>query len=103
VLSLANRLQYRNHDAIRVRSIRCAARRYVDLKLCDANAKDLPARLLAVEAVIYAVPGAEPDEQPFALFVSRGRRVYFRELNLSELKQPPGAATKKDGADDAPE
>ena len=37
----------------------------VDLKLCDANAKDLRARLLAgdLEAVIYALPGEEPDER----------------------------------------
>ena len=37
----------------------------VELKLCDANAKDLRARLLAgdLEVVIYALPGEEPDDR----------------------------------------
>jgi DNA-binding transcriptional LysR family regulator len=37
----------------------------VELKLCDANAKDLRARLLAgdLEVAIYALPGKEPDER----------------------------------------
>ena len=54
----------------------------VDLKLCDANAKDLRARLLTgdLEAVIYALPGEEPDERTHSipLFVSRWYRFYFR-------------------------
>ena len=37
----------------------------VELELCDANAKDLRARLLAgrLEVAIYALPGKEPDER----------------------------------------
>ncbi|HKD30118.1 MAG TPA: LysR family transcriptional regulator [Xanthobacteraceae bacterium] len=37
----------------------------VDLKLCDASAEELRARLLTgdLEAVIYALPGAEPDDR----------------------------------------
>jgi LysR family transcriptional regulator, hydrogen peroxide-inducible genes activator len=37
----------------------------VELKLCDADAKDLRARLLAgdLEVAIYALPGKEPDER----------------------------------------
>ncbi len=58
----------------------------VDLKLSDANAKDLRARLLAgdLEAVIYALPGEEPDERTYRiplfreqmmLAVHRGHRL----------------------------
>ena len=58
----------------------------VELKLCDANAKDLRARLLAgdLEVVIYALPGEEPDEcthsiplfrEQMVLAVHRGHRL----------------------------
>jgi hypothetical protein len=61
----------------------------VDVKLCDANARDLGARLLTgdLEAVIYALPGEEPDERTHSipLFVSRWCRFYFRQLNLWEV------------------
>jgi hypothetical protein len=38
----------------------------VDLKLCDANASDLRARLFTgdLEAVIYALPGEDPMSEP---------------------------------------
>jgi LysR family transcriptional regulator, hydrogen peroxide-inducible genes activator len=58
----------------------------VELKLCDANAKDLRARLLAgdLEVVIYALPGEEPDDrihsiplfrEQMALAIHRGHRL----------------------------
>jgi DNA-binding transcriptional LysR family regulator len=58
----------------------------VELKLCDANANDLRARLLAgdLEVVIYALPGEEPDEcthsiplfrEQMVLAVHRGHRL----------------------------
>ena len=70
----------------------------VELKLCDANAKDLRARLLAgdLEVVIYALPGEEPDDrlhliplfrEQMVLAIHRGHRlakarVYpVREMN----------------------
>jgi LysR family transcriptional regulator, hydrogen peroxide-inducible genes activator len=49
----------------------------VDLKLSDANAKDLRARLLAgdLEAVIYALPGEEPDERTHRIPLFREQMV----------------------------
>ena len=58
----------------------------VEMRLCDANAKDLRARLLAgdLEVAIYALPGEEPDErihaiplfrEQMALAVHRGHRL----------------------------
>jgi len=49
----------------------------VDLKLCDANAKDLRTRLLAgdLDAVIYALPGAEPDERTHCMPLFREQMV----------------------------
>ena len=58
----------------------------VELRLCDANAKDLRARLLAgeLEVAIYALPGEEPDErihsiplfrEQMVLAVHRGHRL----------------------------
>jgi DNA-binding transcriptional LysR family regulator len=49
----------------------------VELKLCDANAKDLRERLLAgdLEVVIYALPGEEPDERTHAIPLFREQMV----------------------------
>ncbi|HTZ66644.1 MAG TPA: LysR family transcriptional regulator [Roseiarcus sp.] len=58
----------------------------VELRLCDANAKDLRARLLAgeLEVAIYALPGDEADEhihsiplfrEQMVLAVHRGHRL----------------------------
>ena len=58
----------------------------VELKLCDANAKDLRTRLLAgdLEVAIYALPGEAPDErihsiplfrEQMVLAVHRGHRL----------------------------
>jgi DNA-binding transcriptional LysR family regulator len=49
----------------------------VDLKLCDSSARDLRARLLAgdLEAVIYALPGEEPDERTHSIPLFRERMV----------------------------
>ena len=49
----------------------------VELKLCDANAKDLRARLLAgdLEVVIYALPGEEPDDRIHSIPLFREQMV----------------------------
>jgi DNA-binding transcriptional LysR family regulator len=49
----------------------------VDLRLCDANAKDLRTRLLTgdLETVIYALPGAEPDERTHCIPLFREQMV----------------------------
>jgi LysR family transcriptional regulator, hydrogen peroxide-inducible genes activator len=49
----------------------------IDLKLSDANAKDLRARLLGgdLEAVIYALPGEEPDERTHSIPLFREQMV----------------------------
>jgi DNA-binding transcriptional LysR family regulator len=58
----------------------------VELRLCDANAKDLRARLLTgdLEVAIYALPGEEPDDrihsiplfrEQMVLAVHRGHRL----------------------------
>ena len=49
----------------------------VELKLCDANAKDLRARLLAgeLEVAIYALPGKEPDERIHSIPLFREQMV----------------------------
>jgi LysR family hydrogen peroxide-inducible transcriptional activator len=41
----------------------------IEVKLCDANANDLRARLLAgdLEVVIYALPGEEPDQRTHSI------------------------------------
>jgi LysR family transcriptional regulator, hydrogen peroxide-inducible genes activator len=50
---------------------------HVELRLCDANAKDLRARLLAgdLEVAIYALPGEEPDERIHAIPLFREQMV----------------------------
>jgi len=69
----------------------------VDLKLCDASAKELRTRLLAgdLEAIIYALPGAERDErihsiplfrEQMVLAVHRGHRLANeREFPVREM------------------
>ena len=49
----------------------------VELKLCDANAKDLRSRLLAgdIEVAIYALPSKEPDERTHSIPLFRERMV----------------------------
>ncbi len=49
----------------------------VELRLCDANAKELRARLLAgdLEVVIYALPGEEPDERIHSIPLFREQMV----------------------------
>jgi len=49
----------------------------VELKLCDANAKDLRARLLGgdLEVAIYALPGKEPDERIHSIPLFREQMV----------------------------
>jgi LysR family hydrogen peroxide-inducible transcriptional activator len=49
----------------------------VELKLCDANAKDLRARLLDgdLEVAIYALPSGEPDERIHSIPLFRERMV----------------------------
>jgi LysR family hydrogen peroxide-inducible transcriptional activator len=49
----------------------------VELKLCDANAKDLRARLLDgdLEVAIYALPGKEPDERIHSIPLFREQMV----------------------------
>jgi DNA-binding transcriptional LysR family regulator len=49
----------------------------VELKLCDANAKDLRTRLLAgeLEATIYALPGKEADERIHSIPLFREQMV----------------------------
>jgi LysR family transcriptional regulator, hydrogen peroxide-inducible genes activator len=49
----------------------------VELRLCDANAKDLRARLLAgdLEVAIYAFPGEEPDPRIHAIPLYREQMV----------------------------
>ena len=49
----------------------------VELRLCDANAKELRARLLAgdLEVAIYALPGEEPDERIHSIPLFREQMV----------------------------
>jgi DNA-binding transcriptional LysR family regulator len=49
----------------------------IELKLCDANAKDLRTQLLAgdIEAAIYALPGKEPDERIHSIPLLREQMV----------------------------
>jgi LysR family transcriptional regulator, hydrogen peroxide-inducible genes activator len=49
----------------------------VELKLCDSNANDLRARLLAgdLEVVIYALPGEEPDQRTHSIPLFREQMV----------------------------
>jgi LysR family transcriptional regulator, hydrogen peroxide-inducible genes activator len=49
----------------------------VELRLCDASAKELRARLLAgdLEVAIYALPGEEPDERIHAIPLFREQMV----------------------------
>ena len=60
----------------------------VELKLCDANAKDLRARLLAgdLEVAIYALPGRQPDERIHSIPLFRERMVLavHREHRLAK-------------------
>lgn len=51
--------------------------RGIELKLCDANARDLRSRLLdgALEVAIYALPGEEPDERTHVMPLFRERMV----------------------------
>ena len=60
----------------------------VELKLCDANAKDLRAQLLAgdLEVAIYALPGKEPDERIHSIPLFREQMVLavHRDHRLAE-------------------
>ena len=60
----------------------------VELKLCDANAKDLRAQLLAgdLEVAIYALPGKEPDERIHSIPLFREQMVLAvqRDHRLAE-------------------
>jgi LysR family transcriptional regulator, hydrogen peroxide-inducible genes activator len=60
----------------------------VELKLCDANAKDLRARLLSgdLEVAIYALPGKEPDERIHMIPLFREQMVLavHRDHRLAE-------------------
>jgi DNA-binding transcriptional LysR family regulator len=49
----------------------------VELRLCDASAKDLRARLLAgdLEVAIYALPGEEPEERIHSIPLFREQMV----------------------------
>jgi LysR family transcriptional regulator, hydrogen peroxide-inducible genes activator len=49
----------------------------VEVRLCDANAKDLRARLSAgdLEVAIYALPGEEPDERFHSIPLFREQMV----------------------------
>lgn len=49
----------------------------IELRLCDASAQDLRRRLIDgdLEAVIYALPGEEPDERTHVLPLFRERMV----------------------------
>src|SRR5215469_5830120 len=49
----------------------------IELKLCDADAKELRTRLLAgeLEVVIYALPGEEPDERTVSIPLFREQMV----------------------------
>ncbi len=49
----------------------------LDLKLCDANASELRAKLLAgdLDVVIYALPGEEPDEGIHKIPLFREKRA----------------------------
>jgi LysR family transcriptional regulator, hydrogen peroxide-inducible genes activator len=49
----------------------------VELRLCDASAKDLRARLLAgdLEVSIYALPGEEADERIHSIPLFREQMV----------------------------
>ena len=50
---------------------------HVELKLCDANARDLRTRLLAgdLEVVIYALPGEQPDDRTHSIPLFREQMV----------------------------
>jgi DNA-binding transcriptional LysR family regulator len=63
IIDLIANIRTRHHD--------------VELKLCDANARDLRARLLAgdLEVVIYALPGEEPDERTHLIPLFREQMV----------------------------
>src|SRR6202046_3132122 len=60
----------------------------VELKLCDANANDLRARLVAgdLEVAIYALPGKEPDERIHLIPLFREQMVLavHRDHRLAE-------------------
>ena len=50
---------------------------HVELKLCDANARDLRTRLLAgdLEVVIHALPGEQPDDRTHSIPLFREQMV----------------------------
>ena len=60
----------------------------VELKLCDANANDLRARLVAgdLEVAVYALPGKEPDERIHSIPLFREQMVLavHRDHRLAE-------------------
>jgi LysR family transcriptional regulator, hydrogen peroxide-inducible genes activator len=65
----------------------------VELTLCDANARDLRARLLTgdLEVGIYALPGKEPDERIHSIPLFRERMVLavHREHRLVKTGEFP--------------
>jgi len=63
----------------------------VELKLCDANAKELRTRLLAgdLEVAIYVIPGKEPDERIHSI-------PLFREQMASSLVMPTRFSGRKE-------
>ena len=71
----------------------------VDLKLSDANAKDLRARLLAgdLEAVIYALPGEEPDERTHRIPLFREQMVLAVHRGHRLANEPAFPVREMDG------
>ena len=65
----------------------------VELRLCDANAKELRARLLAgeLEVAIYALPGEEPDGRIHSIPLFREQMVLavHRDHRLAETGAYP--------------
>ena len=67
----------------------------VELRLCDASAKDLRSRLLAgdLEVAIYALPSEEPDERIHAISLFREQMVLavHRNHRLANTGGIPGS------------
>jgi LysR family hydrogen peroxide-inducible transcriptional activator len=65
----------------------------VELRLCDANAKELRARLLDgdLEVAIYALPGGEPDEHIHSIPLFREQMVLAvrRDHRLANAEEYP--------------
>jgi DNA-binding transcriptional LysR family regulator len=71
----------------------------LELHLCDANARELRDRLLAgdLEAVIYALPGEEPDERMHAMPLFREQMVIAIDRGHKLANQPGFPVKKLDG------